>query len=102
MLKMQTNAKKFEDRMALVEASVFKTKQTSTIFDDIEAKFQNFDIKFNTKIEKMIDDLNGKFGHINDRIFETNNKITQNEVLKQQFQVFREKSESLDERMKKF
>ncbi len=68
--------------MGLIEDSVFKTNNSTSIFDDIENKIFEYEANIRQEMVKLNGDFIVKFSKVDEKLFETNNRISANEVLK--------------------
>ncbi|CDW79604.1 UNKNOWN [Stylonychia lemnae] len=102
ILKLKQSKKSHDDKISTLENTIFKSKDTSTIFDDFEQKFIKFEVNIKQDIERHQGEIDARFVVVDDRIFETNNRITSNDILKQQFEVFQEKQSLFDEQMSRY
>lgn len=63
-------------RLKTIENSIFKSKETNTIFDDFETKFLHFEVAMHQSIDKVQTRVFSKITEVEDRLFETNNRIS--------------------------
>eukprot|EP00347_Sterkiella_histriomuscorum_P019130 403342832 len=102
ILELKSDKNKLQEKVTTLENSIFKSRETNTIFDDFDQKFVEFEVSCQKQIEKIRTQMVSNFNTIQDKIFETNNRISTNEILKQQFEVYQEKQAKIDEQMTKY
>ena len=81
-MKVNMKRKVSEEKIALLENSVFKTKNSTSLFDDIENKIIEFEGNIKKEILKMSGEFSMSVAQMENKIFQTNNRISLNEVLK--------------------
>lgn len=96
MLILGKSSGKHDERLAALEIIVFKDQDVSTIIDDLKFRIEEGEATIRKEVAELRDLSENRFGEVKDSLFKTNGRITANEVLKQQFDVFLEKQETYD------
>lgn len=72
-----------KDKVDKLEKSVFADKENNTIFAEFDDRFLAFQVNLYGQMDTLKTDLNGHVKMLEEKIFDTNNRISQNEVLKE-------------------
>lgn len=87
---------KIDERLNALELIVFKDESVATLIDDLRLRIEQGEAETRKQIAVVRDRADNKFDEINEKIFSTDARITANEILKKQYDVFVEKQEMLE------
>lgn len=91
----KTNAKN-DERLVNLEVIVFKDQTLSNLIDDLKLRIEEGEALIRREVAEVRDTATNTFAEHKDQMFKIDGRITANEVLKDQFEVFKTKQEEFD------
>jgi hypothetical protein len=96
MLVLRRNNAKIEERVTNLEVIVFKDQTLSNLIDDLKLRIEEGEALIRKEVAEVRDTATNRLDEQQDQLFRVDGRISANEVLKHQFEVFVEKQAIFD------
>lgn len=96
MLILNKSNTKQDERLQALELIVFKDQTLSNLIDDLKMRIEEGEALIRKEVAEVRDSADNRFSDHKDQMFRIDGRITANEVLKQQFEVFVDKQAGFD------
>ena len=91
MLNIRKEADRHDERIGNVEMILFKDNNVGNLIEGLRTRIEEGETAIRKEISTMKDKNENKVKEIEEKMFNINNRITANEILKDQFEVFKSK-----------
>lgn len=87
---------KHDERLKALELIVFKDASVATLIDDMRLRIEEGEAAVRKEIAEVRDSGENRYEDMKQQLFKIDGRITSNEVLKEQFEMFHLKQEKFD------
>ena len=91
MLNLRREAEVHDGRIGNVEMILFKDDNVGNLIEGLRLRIEEGETAIRKELSTTKDENENKVKEIEERMFNINNRITANEILKDQFEVFKSK-----------
>lgn len=92
--QVNKHREKDEERIRALELIVFKDASVATLIDDLRLRIEEGEAMVRKEVAEVADRAENWSLNVKEQIFNVDKRITANEVLKEQFELFRMKTEA--------
>ena len=96
MLVLRKSTGKSEERLQALELVVFKDQTLSNLIDELKLRIEEGEANVRKEVAEVRDLGENRFNELKETMFKIDNRISANEILKDQFEVFVQKQEGFD------
>lgn len=96
VMAQKKDMEKQEERLKALELVVFKDESLATLIDDMRFRIEQGEVNVRKEIAEVRDFVINKYEDTKQQLFQVDGRISANEVLKEQFEVFFAKQQNFD------
>lgn len=96
MLLFKREAGRHEERLVALETIVFRDQEVSTLIDDLKLRIEEGEATVRKEVAALADLSTNRFAESKEQVFAVDKRITANEVLKDQFEVFKRRQDDFE------
>ena len=96
MLLFKREAARHEERLVALETIVFRDQEVSTLIDDLKLRIEEGEATVRKEVAALADLSTNRFAESKEQVFAVDKRITANEVLKDQFEVFKRRQDDFE------